>query len=43
MSSEDCIAEGGTYQGDDVSCDPNPCPPTATKDATWGRIKANYR
>ena len=24
----DCYAEGGTYQGDDTSCDPNPCPPS---------------
>ena len=29
----DCISAGGTYQGDDTTCDPNPCeepPPTPT-------------
>lgn len=25
-----CVAEGGTYQGDDTTCDPNPCPQPAT-------------
>lgn len=24
-------------------CDPNPCPPVATENHTWGQIKANYR
>jgi hypothetical protein len=28
-------------EGED--CDPNPCPPTAIEEATWGRIKAGYR
>ena len=24
-------------------CDPNPCPPVATENNTWGEIKANFR
>lgn len=38
----ECDAAGGTYQGDDVPCDPNPCP-TATRSTSWGAIKADYR
>jgi len=26
LDDEDCVAAGGTYQGDDTVCDPNPCP-----------------
>jgi hypothetical protein len=25
LTAEDCAAMGGEYQGDEVSCDPNPC------------------
>ena len=35
--------QGGQYQGDDTTCDPNPCPIVPTQNTTWGRIKANYR
>ena len=27
MAMEDCSFEGGVYQGDATSCEPNPCPP----------------
>ena len=26
LTAVDCAAAGGVYQGDDVPCDPNPCP-----------------
>ena len=25
-TAADCVTAGGTYQGDDTACDPNPCP-----------------
>ena len=25
-TADECTAQGGTYQGDETSCDPNPCP-----------------
>jgi hypothetical protein len=33
----------GDWQGPDTVCDPNPCPPTATEQSTWGRLKSSYR
>jgi hypothetical protein len=30
LSEADCIAAGGTYQGDGTDCDPNPCLPPTT-------------
>ncbi len=33
----------GAYQGNGTDCDPNPCPPTASEDRTWGQIKSAYR
>ncbi len=26
LSQSNCVQQGGTYQGDDTLCDPNPCP-----------------
>jgi hypothetical protein len=26
MTQSDCVSMGGDYQGDDTTCDPNPCP-----------------
>jgi len=43
MWGYDCSAQNGQYQGDDVPCDPNPCPPTLTRSTTWGAIKGSYR
>jgi hypothetical protein len=43
LDEERCEAYGGVYQGDETSCDPNPCQPTPTKATTWGRIKAGFR
>lgn len=33
----------GVYLGDEVSCCPLPCEPTAIKTTSWGRIKAAFR
>lgn len=27
LTSDDCLAQSGSYQGDGTVCDPNPCPP----------------
>lgn len=42
-TEEACLASGGSYQGDDVLCSPNPCTSTPTIDSSWGRIKAQNR
>jgi len=26
LTADDCLLQGGAYQGDDTLCDPNPCP-----------------
>jgi hypothetical protein len=40
----ECFEDGGTYEGDGMSCDPNPCPqPTRIEERSWGRIKSEYR
>jgi hypothetical protein len=38
-----CLDEGGLYLGDGATCSPNPCNPTSTMKATWGRVKTIYR
>jgi hypothetical protein len=43
MAPEDCVEAGGLVYEDSDTCDPNPCPPTTTRDASWGSIKAMYR
>jgi choice-of-anchor C domain-containing protein len=40
---EDCVAAGGTYVGDGVPCEPDPCGSTPVKDATWGGVKSVFR
>jgi hypothetical protein len=42
MTQNECGAEGGQYQGDSTTCDPNPCHPTPTRATTWGRIKSSF-
>ncbi len=43
MNMVDCEAEGGEPQAPWMDCTPNPCVPTAMKDATWGEIRVLYR
>jgi len=43
MWGSECHEQNGQYQGDNTPCNPNPCPPTATKSTTWGAIKGSYR
>lgn len=43
MTRDECANAGGAYQGDNTTCDPNPCPITPTRDTSWGKIKANFR
>lgn len=43
MVQADCAGQGGTYQGDNTDCDPNPCEVVATQPTTWGQIKSLYR
>ncbi|MEZ4650729.1 MAG: hypothetical protein R3E97_18495 [Candidatus Eisenbacteria bacterium] len=37
-----CTDLGGTYVGDDVPCDPNPCV-VPLIERSWGRIKSDFR
>lgn len=37
-----CAAQGGTYMGDGLPCDPQGCVPVPTKSTSWGQIKARY-
>jgi len=43
LDLQSCADQGGAYQGNGTTCDPNPCQATPTKPTTWGRIKAGYR
>lgn len=43
VTSGECVAAGGTYQGDGVPCEPDPCVPSPTLETSWGRIKEGYR
>ncbi len=44
VTEDDCLGNQGVYQGDDTTCDPNPCElPSATEDASWGQIKSQYK
>jgi hypothetical protein len=45
LTQEECEALPDTeYYGDDVPCDPNPCPPPVpTLESSWGQIKSSYR
>jgi hypothetical protein len=42
MTDTDCEAEGGTFAGAYVLCDPDPCT-VAIQETTWGRLKSFYR
>ena len=37
-----CTAVQGNWQGEDTSCEPNPCDATAIERTSWGRLKANF-
>jgi hypothetical protein len=39
----DCRADGGVGQGSGSVCDPNPCGATATRPASWGKVKVLFR
>lgn len=43
VTRDECNAQGGVYQGDNVPCDQVQCQPTPTEQKTWGSIKANFR
>jgi hypothetical protein len=43
MTEEDCLDAQGTFAGDYVLCDPDPCAATPVRESTWGRIKNLYR
>lgn len=43
LTQAECDRQGGTYQGDDVPCDPELCQPVPVQNSTWGQIKASYR
>jgi hypothetical protein len=44
LTADACVAQGGVYQGDGSTCEPeNPCGGFPTQHTTWGRIKADYR
>jgi len=38
-----CDRAGGSYLGDDVPCDPNPCEATPVERATWGEVRSLFR
>jgi hypothetical protein len=43
LTSAECSSQGGSYQGNDTDCDPNPCEVVPTQSTTWGQIKSLYR
>lgn len=43
MNPIDCANSGGHFQGEGSVCEPNPCRPTPIQDASWGKIKIQYR
>jgi hypothetical protein len=42
-TAADCEGAGGSYMGDGVPCDPDPCGATPVESPTWGRMKAFFR
>jgi hypothetical protein len=42
-SQEECVAAGGTYKGDGVLCDPDPCDSTPVEGTTWSQVKSRFR
>jgi hypothetical protein len=43
LGMDQCVSQGGVYQGDGVSCAPSPCAPSPNEEQNWGRIKSLYR
>ena len=43
MTRADCDGQGGMYMGDNVPCDPNPCPTPVRESRTWGQIRSDFR
>ena len=43
LPAGECDNQGGTFQGDGTTCDPDPCVPVPTFETTWGAIKATNR
>lgn len=43
LAEDGCARQGGSYMGDEVPCDPNPCFGFPIEKTTWGRLKATYR
>jgi hypothetical protein len=43
LGRDQCLQQGGIYQGDGTVCSPNPCEPTPVLPRSWGRVKAGYR
>jgi hypothetical protein len=43
LGRDQCLEQGGIYQGDGTVCSPNPCEPTDALRKSWGRVKATYR
>jgi hypothetical protein len=44
LSADECAAQGGTYLGNFVSCEPeNPCPTVPVMNTSWSEIKLSYR
>jgi hypothetical protein len=39
----DCAAVGGTYVGDGILCDPDPCTAVPVESTTWGQVKSDFR
>jgi len=39
----DCEGAGGSYMGDGIACDPDPCGATPVDYTTWGQIKSRFR
>jgi hypothetical protein len=42
LLADECENAGGNPQGEGSVCDPNPCPPTASRHTTWGAVKAGF-
>jgi hypothetical protein len=43
LTEADCVGAGGTYMGDGVTCDTDPCSGTPVKSPTWGEVKSRFR
>jgi hypothetical protein len=43
VTQEVCERLGGSYQGDNTDCDPDPCGAVPTQNTTWGKMKNLYR